>query len=852
MSRLLILVMVATAVGASPARQDQGGVAFDFAALSEAWHPTGERGPNVVPPGEWKLGKPHVWAYPQHLPANSPVRTRVGGSKAITLRRVGDEMRLESSPALLADAGTRLFASLVGVKCGRDFPFSGEPGEYELAFRYRHFCEYCHGARVTALKFRAMDAAGKTIGEASAQLGRDGVWTNGRKTVSVPGGTASISLEWNLDGVGYIGFLEPTLRRVQPARKDPPPPIVLRNSVPHNLDGKFCVSEGQCGAYTLEWKEGSENGASIDLAALRFHFEVPPCVTVAASAAMDKARTTVATNADGSTSMHVALAPGCPKPAKAFNRYGRPFIFLVKASAPAGASGVGSVVVERDGKAVSNREEVRFEVVPRITARKPKRFIEGIIAGTDVFTYDDEEAEDAMASFAAECGVGWVIRSCPPRVCEKLRSRGVKWVSTVSEEFRDGYVIGPPKGIPASDRFVPEAGKEGKPPFNISVCPVSVYTESEHFRTKSLPLLERQVRGYDGLWVNWELWQYARHGCFCDRCRAAFAKFCGVDEETVKAVWPDAVAMDGEWGSKYERFRSEEGAKVVRTLDKYVRKFCRDGERSPGFMPGISFIQVTSWRESHLAHGLAGRGFSEADIHDWLPYLEVAHAWAPYPHWNTSSRWNVPKESEGCGEVAYFVAAKDVRESMDRWYGRGRHHLTGVPQGLQGDVWVAQPESIEMALDCYLFNGWDSTTVYFFPRGYDARHWRAFASAATRAARYEDAVFHGKRTDSLVSLKPQAGYPPPVPKPSHYLVARDASMLQHAAYDYNGRRYVAVFNFSWNVPASVELDTDFAGGKYDIVDESGRRWPRGGRLTVPAARTRVFELHPHDVAEGGM
>ena len=822
----------------------QDGVSFDFAALSEKWYPSEELGPDIVPAGAWTVGKPHVWAYPEDIPADSPIRARVGKTKALSLCERDGGHRLAHAPELADDAGSKKTASLVGTRCERAFPFSAEPGDYDLALDYSHVCEYCHGARVTAFRMRALDAKGETLAAESVTLNKSGVRMRPRQTVTIPAGTERIVLTWDLNGVGSVWFREPTLRRRSPSAKTLPP-IVLRNGVPDGLDGTFCVSEGQCGAFTMEWKEGSRRCGDLDLSKVRLRFELPPCVTCSASTALDGERTVVTRREDGSTSLSVALRPGsCPKPGKTFNRYDRPFIFLMKAAAKAGASGRGSVVVELDGQPVSDRLDVRFEIVPRITAVRPKRYLQGLIAGSDVFSYDDEAAEDAMAAFAGECGVGWVIRNCPPRVCEKLRAHGVRYVSTISENFRDGYVVGPHEGIPDTDRFVPEKGKENRRPFNISVCPISVYTESEHFRTKSLPLLERQVRDYDGLWVNWELWEYGKHGCFCDRCRAAFAKFCGVGEDVVKPLWPERMVCGGEWGDRYVRFRSAESAKVVRTIDRYVRKFCRNGAGSPGFMPGIAFMQITSWRERQLAAGLASRAFEEADVHAWMPDIAVAHAWGPYPWWDTRRPWALPRESEGAGETAYFTAARDGRASMDRWYGRRRHHLTAVPQGLQGDVNVTQPEAIGLALDSFFFNGWDSSTVYFFPRGYDARHWRAFADATTRAAKYEDAVFDGRRCDGAVTLTPQAGYPAPVPKPSEYLEDRDVPMLQHAAYDHKGVRYVAAINFSWNVPAEVELRTDFADGDYEIVDEDGRPWPRNGKLVVPAARTRVFELRP--------
>ena len=167
-----------------------------------------------------------------------------------------------------------------------------------------------------------------------------------------------------------------------------------------------------------------------------------------------------------------------------------------------------------------------------------------------------------------------------------------------------------------------------------------------------------------------------------------------------------------------------------------------------------------------------------------------------------------------------------------------------------------------MALDSYFFNGWESTVEYYFPRGYDARYWNAFAEATDRAAKYERFVMDGKRADSQTSIAPFRGtYASNVKMLSGYLPEyRDISPLQSVSYDLGQSRIVAVLNFWQKGEAFFTLKAKgLKPGRYVIRKEDGSiRAPGNGkayytaeelagsgvRLSVGAVRTRVFEIRP--------
>ena len=152
--------------------------------------------------------------------------------------------------------------------------------------------------------------------------------------------------------------------------------------------------------------------------------------------------------------------------------------------------------------------------------------------------------------------------------------------------------------------------------------------------------------------------------------------------------------------------------------------------------------------------------------------------------------------------------------------------------------------------------------AYTFPKGFDARWWRAFAEATARAAKYEDAVFDGVRVDAKVHLVPDAGYPPPAKNVSAKYLAwtKEVPYLQCAAYDFRGGRICAVMNFAHDTVANFTLKAEgLPPGRYEVVSEDGVTWPKskfartfsavelagsGAHLAVGALRTKVFELRP--------
>jgi len=534
----------------------------------------------------------------------------------------------------------------------------------------------------------------------------------------------------------------------------------------------------------------------------------------------------------------------------------------VKATGGVGSEGTLRFEVFYEGKCVSNVETVRLFTVPAIHARVPERYAVGFSEGG---TYMALNEPAARAKYMADC-VDWGVRTMVsrPHLVEDWRKAGVRTIlaDAVAENGYGIAIYCKPEERPADERFVSLASLNLKDypgdrnwsrEFARYSCPVSVYEEKPFFRNVVVPYMREQLKGYDGNWANWEPFATDGQGCFCTNCAKAFAKHLKVPEREVLKDWPQCALKNkttkGRYADQEPRFRSIQNARIIRTLDKYVTKFT-GGTKSSGFVPGVGFDQVSSiWKEYELA--------AYYQPHDYMGDLKWIEPWGPYTHWKSHEPY-IPYKGD---ILRCWCAAKDIRETLDREFPPERRpKIQSYPQGLQGDGWVVQPEWLEVMMDAYFLNRWESTSVYFFPKGYDARWWQAFANHVTRAARYERYVWDGRRTDASTTLKTNAEFA----RPASYVCGRlpqfrQVPMLQQATYELNGRRMVAVVNHWDAAEAFFRLSAQgLPDGEYLVVDETGTLWrpdvdrvawsseklASGVVLMVPAMRTRVFEIVP--------
>ncbi|NMA21359.1 MAG: hypothetical protein GX927_12345, partial [Lentisphaerae bacterium] len=389
-----------------------------------------------------------------------------------------------------------------------------------------------------------------------------------------------------------------------------------------------------------------------------------------------------------------------------------------------------------------------------------------------------------MARFIEDLGVRWIIGSPTGNMLEQWRKHQVEVITPELYYIANGFRIGDPKKRPESDKFK-YLGTSAHSELDMASCPAAIYERRPYFQESVRKYLADNLKGTDGLWSNWEPYMFSGKGCFCDHCCANFAKFVNVPLEQMKKEWPHELSRGKKYYEQAVRFRSLEHAKLVRTIHEEVISLT-GGEKSFGFIPGIAWIEMAScWRSIP-----AGKEVHQSDYASDLRWIDP---WGPYPCWDTQ----MPYVYKKTNNLSTFVAARDVRRQVNQDYPPGkRPKLLAFPHGIQGSAWVTQPEAMEMDLNSFFFNGFEAATLYIFPRGYDNRYWAAFARAAERAAAFEDYVFEGRSIDEQVRLTPLPPYALNASKVTSYLPElTDVPMLQHVAYERDGKIIVPVFNF---------------------------------------------------------
>lgn len=635
--------------------------------------------------------------------------------------------------------------------------------------------------------------------------------------VQVPAGTTEIKVNVNHSGVGSLVYRNLTL-----VAERSPTRVTLTACAHAQVDKSFAVGADQVGCITYMWKRAFGESA-FDWKRFTFRLVLPKGFDFIAATWAKKGDADVTRRADGSS---VVMLPAkrneSPPQSYKDSNWGR-FGVLVRAKADA-SEGEGSFEALYDGKTISNVERTRWFTIAPVTARKPKRYRNGFFPGSGYGVYDDDEASFAYAKMASDAGADWWIPELPPkpRIAEIYRRAGISVITPQTCGIRDGYIVNggksfsDEKGRPPEDRFVARNPGRDSDLLN-AVCPFSIIEERPYFLTNTMARMAVSVRGCDGIWANWEPHTYVNQGCMCDRCRRAFAAFIGKDEKIVdKELWWNEVRSGGKWEKENRAFRSMVHGRMIKVIDRHVR-LATGADSSFGLIPGVAWCEMSSWWPKN-------NSAPECKQIEYAGSLRWIDPWGPYPFWNLDTAFAA---SEGFN-VAYWFAAKDVREQVNRDYPVGkRPKILAFPQGNQSCEWITEPEWLGLGLDSFFFNGWEASVVYFFPKGYDARYWRSFAEATERAARYEDYVFDGRRCDNEVSVRTPGFSRRRKGRVSLYLDVSDVSLVQHAAYEKDGKLIVAVLNFSDSEAAPVEIDA------------RGFRVAKG---LVPAARCRVFEL----------
>ena len=527
---------------------------------------------------------------------------------------------------------------------------------------------------------------------------------------------------------------------------------------------------------------------------------------------------------------------------------------MISGNAPAGTTWKDCrYCLTVNGKSVSGTESFTLKMLPPIPGSPaPKQFYPGFSSVNHDIIFHQEEANKRFAEFVGKTGVTLITSGISPEYSSLMRKNGVRLITAECFGIANGYRIGlmDMKKKPAYSNYL---DKDGKPVWNHTVpatCPMAIYNRTPYYRDVVLPYLKDSLAGRDGIQPNWEPYSFLGKGCFCDNCRAEFAKYLKMPVEKVKEIWPDQLLPGGRYREQAIRFRAHQHGRLIRTLHEDCLKF---GATEVGFCPEVGTDQIIR-SPDHFKQQWEFTPYEYAGNLKWL------NVWGPYVWFLAGQPYAYTK---GANLITLEMARRVIADFRKHFPDPAkRAKLMAMPHASQGGITaLGQPEGMAMDQLSSFLAGYDASILYFFPRGYDHRFWNAFAKSNALIAANEDMVMNGKRRDS-VTAHPQSPFPGPVKNinPRFLPDVESSDLLQCIAFEKDGKILAAVGNFWEKAPAVFQLRIPDLEAKrqYLVLEKAfhrqfvpekgkfytGKMLAEGILLPVGALRWSFFEIAP--------
>lgn len=441
-----------------------------------------------------------------------------------------------------------------------------------------------------------------------------------------------------------------------------------------------------------------------------------------------------------------------------------------------------------DGEWKGAQHEFKLKVIPAFHGTRPKYFRSSAMIGHE-FSYKGE-GTGKIADFYNKSGFS-AIHGAKGNLAKEITRYGLPRYSAhyyLANGFRLGAA---PKTGDA--RFILADGKH----YDRKICPVEVYKRGPYYKKEVYEkILKKAVvdeKNTDFFMTNWEPYYLDGKGCFCNNCRAEFIKFSKGKPSAgeIMAVWPKNLLQ--KYSEEYFKFRSWQHGRLVVTIHKDVEALGKSVGKESGFVPEIS------WRSSTKGGNAYCKQYNLQDYWNELPWIEP---WGPYVFHLAGT----PYSYYPAGHLPTYCAAKMMKDFVrESFKNRKAPQMIAFPHGFQGENWVTEPEALAFEFLCFFVNGWEGSFGYYFPRGYDYRHWRALAETNTTIAKYENFTFKGKLNNENIKLQPLS----PLPGKLHYAPAWEEpegstgripglskmGPIQFRSWEYKGERLVCVGNF---------------------------------------------------------
>ncbi len=563
-------------------------------------------------------------------------------------------------------------------------------------------------------------------------------WTACAFELAVPEKCNRIDLVFSLYGAGEVRIKDVRLQKLE-TRKE-----ATLLAVPWSfLDNSYCVNSGEAALI----KFLPQNEAKVKVKSPRMRITVMPGFEILGG----NDRTPMLFCKKGADNTMVAefSLEKYRFPQHGYKMYSKP-CFLIRTSLPPSEKlyKLTYQMIDEDYEGVI--KTLNLKVIVPEKSSSPREFISGIKC-THELNFSGDLAEN-MLDLVSGKGINAIAGDNTP----VMKLAGKNNIIRIGQSLwiQNAYRMGGSKNRTPESYFRQIDGKIFAINKRVQTCPVEIYTRGSYYRSEVLPLLEEILITQDyaeHIMPNWEMHHADFQGCFCIRCRDEFVIFMQgrATAEAVKAAWPNEILQ--KWEVLWQRFRSLQHSQICTTLAKDVAEIGKKAGKKSLFIPAVAWHTMIENDNPHFAQYMP---------RDYMDKLKCLLPWGPYIFTNITEKYiNYPGL-----HLIVWNAAGDVKNYVNKYIAdpQRRPKLLAMPQGMQADTWITEPEAIAFETLCFFLQGWDGSIVYYFPRSYDHRYWNALAGGNSQIAAAEKYVMKGKLLKEGLSIEPLTSLPKPV------------------------------------------------------------------------------------------
>ena len=559
-------------------------------------------------------------------------------------------------------------------------------------------------------------------------------WSNRSFDVRFPGGCTAVNLTLCLYGVGEACVDDIRLFPLK-AGKEP----VIVKAIPYDrLDNTFCFGENLPGVINFAFHADNRKFKRKNMA---LELELPEGFQVI------DARNICPVKQISPRVWHVGLMEALPNALRR-SWYAQHGIYvMIKSTLPASEKNHIARYRLIDGKWKGSYNTIAFKVLPAFKGTQPRLFRTSAMLNNE-WNFEKAGVKE-ITDFYKTTGFNAIFGAKGP-LAEAMKKAGFPRYLQ-SSQLANGFKIGAdPK--PDFAQFKMIDGKH----FPGHICPVEVYTRGSYYKEKVYDAMMKALiadqDATDHFLVNWEPYYLDSKGCFCNRCRDEFIQYAkgNPSREEVLAVWPKELLV--KYSDDYFKFRSIQHGKVVKTLHQDVTAIGRKAGKESLFIPEVSWKCLTKEHNRYCR---------QYNVKEFMHDLKWLNFWGPYQHHTAGKRYVYRPATH----LISYVTGGMVRDFMKEHSSKGKlPKLLFFPHAYQGDDTITEPEALAFeTLTCFV-RGFNGSFCYYFPRGYDYRHFLAMAKTNTVIARYENFTQLGSNDNTGVTLTPVT----PVPEKLYY------------------------------------------------------------------------------------